>query len=62
MGIGLKSANDWNLSRSRFWGVPLPIWSNEEGTEHKVIGSVEELINEINVSIEKGINEVQSLF
>jgi len=53
-GNWLKSANDWNLSRSRFWGVPLPIWSNEEGTEHKVIGSVEELINEINVSIEKG--------
>ena len=51
----LKSANDWNLSRSRFWGVPLPIWSNEEGTEHKVIGSVEELINEINISIEKGL-------
>ena len=54
-GNWLKSANDWNLSRSRFWGVPLPIWSNEEGTEHKVIGSVEELINEINVSIEKGL-------
>ena len=53
-GNWLKSANDWNLSRSRFWGVPLPIWSNEEGTEHKVIGSVEELINEINISIEKG--------
>ena len=53
-GNWLKSANDWNLSRSRFWGVPLPIWSNEEGTEYKVIGSVEELINEINVSIERG--------
>ena len=54
-GNWLKSANDWNLSRSRFWGVPLPIWSNEEGTEYKVIGSVEELINEINVSIERGL-------
>ena len=53
-GNWLKSANDWNLSRSRFWGVPLPIWSNEDGTEHKVIGSIEELINEINVSIEHG--------
>jgi isoleucyl-tRNA synthetase len=53
-GNWLKSANDWNLSRSRFWGVPLPIWSNEDGTEHKVIGSIEELINEINVSIENG--------
>ncbi|MDA8630297.1 isoleucine--tRNA ligase [Flavobacteriaceae bacterium] len=53
-GNWLKSANDWNLSRSRFWGVPLPIWSNEDGTEHKVIGSIEELINEINISIEHG--------
>ena len=53
-GNWLKSANDWNLSRSRFWGVPLPIWSNEDGTEHKVIGSIEELINEINFSIEHG--------
>jgi len=53
-GNWLKSANDWNLSRSRFWGVPLPIWSNEESTEHKIIGSIEDLINEINISIEKG--------
>ena len=53
-GNWLKSANDWNLSRSRFWGVPLPIWSNEDGTEHKVIGSIEELINEINISIKHG--------
>ena len=53
-GNWLKSANDWNLSRSRFWGVPLPIWSNEGGTEHKVIGSIEELMNEINVSIKHG--------
>jgi len=54
-GNWLKSANDWNLSRSRFWGVPLPIWSNEDATEHKVIGSIEELINEINVSIKNGV-------
>ena len=53
-GNWLKSANDWNLSRSRFWGVPLPIWSNNDGTEYKVIGSVEELIHEINISIENG--------
>ena len=50
----LKSANDWNLSRSRFWGVPLPIWANEDSSEYKIIGSVEELINEINISIKDG--------
>jgi len=53
-GNWLKSANDWNLSRSRFWGVPLPIWVNEENSEYKIVGSVEELINEINISIKKG--------
>tara|TARA_Y200000002_G_scaffold58723_1_gene43967 strand:+ start:4193 stop:7591 length:3399 start_codon:yes stop_codon:yes gene_type:complete len=53
-GNWLKSANDWNLSRSRYWGVPLPIWVNEENSEYKIIGSVEELINEINISVKKG--------
>tara|TARA_B100000989_G_scaffold297405_1_gene283090 strand:- start:787 stop:4185 length:3399 start_codon:yes stop_codon:yes gene_type:complete len=53
-GNWLKSANDWNLSRSRFWGVPLPIWVNEENSEYKIIGSVEELVKEINISIKKG--------
>ena len=53
-GNWLKSANDWNLSRSRFWGVPLPIWVDEENSEYKIVGSVEELVNEINVSIKKG--------
>ncbi len=53
-GNWLKSANDWNLSRSRFWGVPLPIWANEDNSEYKIIGSVEELINEINISIKYG--------
>ena len=53
-GNWLTSANDWNLSRSRFWGVPLPIWVNEENSEYKILGSVEELINEINISIKKG--------
>ena len=54
-GNWLKSANDWNLSRSRFWGIPLPIWSDEDGKETKIIGSSEELINEIEVSIKKGL-------
>jgi isoleucyl-tRNA synthetase len=53
-GNWLKNANDWNLSRSRYWGIPLPIWRNEEGTEEILIGSVEELYNEIEKSIAAG--------
>ncbi len=53
-GNWLKNSNDWNLSRSRFWGVPLPIWRNEEGTEEILIGSVEELYNEIEKAIAAG--------
>ena len=56
-GNWLKNANDWNLSRSRFWGIPLPIWRNEEGTEEILIGSVEELYNEIEKSIEAGFQK-----
>jgi isoleucyl-tRNA synthetase len=56
-GNWLKNANDWNLSRSRFWGIPLPIWRNEEGTEEMLIGSVEELYNEIEKSIEAGFQK-----
>lgn len=46
-GNWLENLQDWNLSRSRFWGIPLPIWRNEEGTEEKCIGSIEELRAEI---------------
>ncbi len=53
-GNWLKNANDWNLSRSRFWGIPLPIWRNEEGSEEILVGSVEELYNEIEKSIAAG--------
>jgi isoleucyl-tRNA synthetase len=56
-GNWLKNANDWNLSRSRFWGIPLPIWRNEEGTEEILIGSVEELYNEIEKSIATGFQK-----
>ena len=50
----LINANDWNLSRSRFWGIPLPIWSSKDKLKIKVIGSVSELITEINKSIDSG--------
>ena len=53
-GKWLENLQDWNLSRSRFWGTPLPIWRTEDGTEEICIGSVEELIRKINQSVEKG--------
>ncbi|WP_339622973.1 isoleucine--tRNA ligase [uncultured Winogradskyella sp.] len=54
-GNWLANANDWNLSRSRFWGIPLPIWRTEDGKEQICIGSVAELKSEIQKSIEAGI-------
>ena len=54
-GNWLKNANDWNLSRSRFWGIPLPIWRTEDGTEQICIGSVEELKSEMKRAIEAGV-------
>ena len=56
-GNWLANANDWNLSRSRFWGIPLPIWRTEDKTETKVIGSIEELKAEIDRAIEAGLME-----
>nr|WP_298655580.1 isoleucine--tRNA ligase [uncultured Flavobacterium sp.] len=53
-GNWLKNANDWNLSRSRYWGIPLPIWRSEDGTEELLVGSVEELYNEIEKAIAAG--------
>lgn len=54
-GNWLKNANDWNLSRSRYWGIPLPIWRSEDGTEEMLIGSVEELYNEIEKAVQAGV-------
>ena len=53
-GNWLSNANDWNLSRSRFWGIPLPIWRTKDSKETIIIGSVEELKNEISKSINLG--------
>ena len=57
-GNWLKNANDWNLSRSRYWGIPLPIWRNEEGTEEILVGSVAELYYEIEKAIAAGFMTV----
>lgn len=53
-GNWLENLVDWNLSRSRYWGTPLPIWRTQDGTEEKCIGSVDELNKEIAKSIEAG--------
>ena len=53
-GNWLENLVDWNLSRSRFWGTPLPIWRTEDASEEICIGSVEELMNEIQKSVDAG--------
>ena len=60
-GNWLENANDWNLSRSRFWGIPLPIWRNNKGDQTKVIGSISELISEINLSINNGLMSINPI-
>ena len=56
-GKWLENLQDWNLSRSRYWGTPLPIWRTEDGAEEICIGSVEELYNEIEKSVKAGLME-----
>jgi isoleucyl-tRNA synthetase len=53
-GKWLENLQDWNLSRSRYWGTPLPIWRTDDGSEEKCIGSVEELYGEIEKSVAAG--------
>jgi isoleucyl-tRNA synthetase len=56
-GIWLENMVDWNLSRSRYWGTPLPIWRTEDGTEEVCIGSIEELTKAFLAAKEKGFNK-----
>lgn len=54
-GNWLANANDWNLSRSRYWGIPLPIWRTEDGKEELMIGSVAELKSEMAKAVTAGV-------
>ena len=60
-GNWLENANDWNLSRSRFWGIPIPIWRTEDGKKSICISSIEELKLAVDFSVEKGIMKTNPL-
>ncbi|RKR15002.1 isoleucyl-tRNA synthetase [Maribacter vaceletii] len=56
-GNWLANANDWNLSRSRYWGIPLPIWRTEDGKEEIIVGSISELKEEMAKALQAGVLE-----
>tara|TARA_B100000795_G_scaffold214373_1_gene168092 strand:- start:13469 stop:16477 length:3009 start_codon:yes stop_codon:yes gene_type:complete len=56
-GNWLANANDWNLSRSRYWGIPLPLWRTEDGTEEIIVGSIQELKAEMLKAVTAGVLE-----
>ena len=60
-GKWLENIQDWNLSRSRYWGTPLPIWRTEDGREEICIGSIAELYSEIEKAVEAGVMEANPL-
>lgn len=60
-GKWLENANDWNLSRSRYWGIPIPIWRTEDGEEQLCISSIEQLSKECEKSVQKGLMIINPL-